>query len=242
MGLRMSRRAWLWGAGLAIVSVAGLTLTMGRPSGASSRAAVSIGTAPQPRDEAPFPATALWNAILQHAQLAQAFGPGARARYASSLAALRPQAETVTAAIVERFDGLPAGLQELRFSLVFLLVELAHPRSEPLLARLAAAQDPPVTEPHSHHSAMSPSRRLRLVALNGLQRLTRAGSEGARRALLGALDHPDRQTRLTAARTLFLGNPNDAQIQAELRVRVRANERFAIDGSEKVYSQPQGLR
>jgi hypothetical protein len=201
--------------------------------------AMRAGAPSEASAEGPALATPLWGAILQHTEVAQGFGPGAASRYAASLAGLRRQAEGVTVVIVERFERLPPGFHELQFSLVFLLVELGHPRGEPLLARLIDSKDPPA-EPHSHHMRMPSTMRLRLVAIDGLHKLATAGSPGARRALFGALDHPDRSTRLAAARTLSRGYPNDVEIQSELRARVRRDERFTIDGTEKAYSRPPG--
>jgi hypothetical protein len=240
MNALMSSRAWRWTAGLAVVGATALALLVGVRSGPAPHAATAVGAAAKPAAENPIPATPLWGSILHHTQVAQGLGPGAGSRYAASLARLQPQAEAVTAAIVERFERLPPELHGLQHSLAFLLVELGHPHGEALLARLVAVKDPPSTEPPSHHMMMTPTQRLRLIAIDGLYKLATAGSAGARRGLFSALDHPDRSTRLAAARTLFHGFPTDAEIQATLRARVRPDERFTINGHEKPSGRPGG--
>jgi hypothetical protein len=171
-----------------------------------------------------------WPRIEEHLRIATGVGPGARKAYVRSLAELREDARAVSAEIVARYDQISGPSTGLRFALLFLLGELDQPEGEGLLTRVASTPGvPPAPE---HHEVPDPDQQLRLVAIRGLGRRLGTGSEAARSALFALVRHPDRSTRLAAARTLVDGFPGDTEVVDALAALLPPSERFVIDGTE----------
>jgi hypothetical protein len=237
-------RPAVWLAASALVALA-VPITM-RARAARTRdpraVAPSASAAGPSLESDGLPASALGNDIRAYLQLARVIGPGARTNSERALARLKPQAGPVTDAVVAAFDRLPVKAHRARSSLVSLLTYLEHPGAEPLLGRIAESQARARSEEaESHATAADPEVLLRMTAVRGLVQLATAGSATAKETLLRVVGHPDVSTRYAAARGLFRAFPHDTGLQQALAARVRPDERFLIDGTERVMERPPPL-
>lgn len=186
-----------------------------------------------------LPDTRPWRQIKTHLRSVGRIGPGARDDYDWTLARLKKNGRAMAQEIAGHYPQVPADLHDLRFSLLFLLGELDQSEGEELLARAAASDLAVPTVPPEqagghdhHHEQMDPEEKIRMAAVRGLINRMRAGSEGAKAAMLGLTQHRDRGTRLAALRALSDVHGNDPALMASLARSTRPDERFTIDGTQ----------
>ena len=186
-----------------------------------------------------LPDTRPWRQIKTHLRSVGRIGPGARDEYDWTLARLKKNGRDMALEIAAHYQKVPAELQDLRFSLLFLLGELDQSEGEELLARAAASDGPAAKAAPDqagahdhHHDQMDPELKIRMAAVHGLINRLRAGSEPAKTAMLALTQHRDRETRLAALRALSDVHGGDTALMASLARTTRPDERFTIDGTQ----------
>lgn len=162
--------------------------------------------------------------------------------YQRALGQLRRKAKRATDAIATEYSQMAEDAYTDRWSLVMLLVELAHRDSVGIFAEILGSQIPEErsTDPHSFTTA-GEEVMIRTTAVEGLERLAADGNEEALDVLLANVTHENFSVRRAAVQALVATGDDDMQKRLAKALPSRHRELLKIQRRDvRTVEQAQG--
>lgn len=188
--------------------------------------------APEPRQVSPRPDPFAANAegALIRSVLTRMNDPDEhQAGFRAGLAALRQRAEQVVGELQRAQKASDPDDYQLRWALVYTAAKLEHPAALSMLKDLVLTPIPPERSPvPESFSTVAEETILRTTAVEGVERLVRAGDSNALDALFEFLGQPSLSIRRAAVQAI-LATPQGPQLRERIAALLPPDQQFLLD-------------